>query len=256
MGGYSVIRFAQQHRLSILATFVLLFALMNLSGWLAHGQRYSDIRTPTPLVPKDTLIIGFMGGRDSWQDQRVGVGRLAAKLRTSELNGVHVETVENLKRSVALKFVKNSLDRDGNGELDDSERNSARIILYGQSFGGAAVVKFARQLNEIAVPVLLTVQVDSVGRGDELIPANVRTAANFYQNNGRVIHGADNIRAEDPDRTAILFNRRIDYRNRHVQVPKLPWYKKAFRSDHVKMDNDPEVWQEVELLILRAIEQK
>jgi hypothetical protein len=256
LGEYSVIRLAQQHRSSILATSVLLFALMNLSGWLARGQSYSDIRTPTPLGPKDTLIIGFMGGRDSWRDQGVGVGRLAAKLRKSELNGVHVETVENLKRSVALKFVKNSLDRDGNGELDDSERNSARIILYGQSFGGAAVVKFARQLNEIAVPVLLTVQVDSVGRGDELIPANVSTAANFYQDNGRVIHGAKNIRAADPSRTVILFNRRIDYRNRRMQIPKLPWYKKAFRTDHVKMDNDPEVWQEVELLILRAIERK
>jgi hypothetical protein len=248
-----VIRFAHQHRSSILAKFVLLFAFFNLSACLARGQRYADIRTPTPLGPKDTLIIGFMGGRDSWKDQRVGVGRLAAKLRRSELNGVHVETVENLKRSVALKFVKKSLDRDGNGELDDSERTSARIILYGQSFGGAAVVKFARQLNEIAVPVLLTVQIDSVGRGDELIPANVRTAANFYQNNGRVIRGASNIRAADPNRTAILFNRRIDYRNRHVQIPKLPWYKKAFRTDHVKMDNDPEVWQAVEQLILRAI---
>jgi hypothetical protein len=41
-----------------------------------------------------------------------------------------------------------------------------------------------------------------------------------------------------------------------MQIPKLPWYKKAFRTDHVKMDNDPEVWQEVELLILRAIERK
>jgi hypothetical protein len=146
------------------------------------------------------------------------------------------------------------LDLDGNGELDDSERSSARIILYGQSFGGAAVVKFARQLNEIAVPVLLTVQIDSVGRGDEMIPANVRTAANFYQNTGRWIRGAKEIHAADPNRTAILFNRRIDYRNRNVQMRKLPWYKKAFRTDHLRMDNDPEVWQEVELLILHAIE--
>jgi hypothetical protein len=234
---------------------MLPFALFDLSGCQARGQRYSDIQIPTPISPKGTLIIGFMGGRDSWRDQGVGVGRLAAKLRKSELNGVHIETVENLKRSLALRFVKNSLDRDGNGQLDDSERSSARIILYGQSFGGAAVVKFARQLNEIGVPVLLTVQIDSVGRGDEIIPANVRTAANFYQNNGKIIRGANNIRAADPNRTTILFNRRIDYRNRHVQVRKLPWYKKAFRSDHVKMDSDPEVWQDVELLILRALEQ-
>jgi hypothetical protein len=52
-----------------------------------------------------------------------------SKLRKSELNGVHVETVENLKLSLALRFVKNSLDRDYNGELDDSERSSARNLL-------------------------------------------------------------------------------------------------------------------------------
>jgi len=37
---------------------------------------------------------------------------------------------------------------------------------------------------------------------------------------------------------------------------RLPWYKKPFRTDHLKMDNDPEVWQEVEQLILHAIEQE
>jgi hypothetical protein len=251
-----VIPVAHHHRSSILFRFALLSALLDVSGCGLRSQRYSDIQTPTPLRRGDTLIIGFMGGRDSWRDESVGVGRLAAKLRKSELKGVHVETVENLKRDLALKFVKNSLDRDGNGELDDSERSSARIILYGQSFGGAAVVKFARQLNEMAVPVLLTIQIDSVGRGDEMIPPNVRRAANFYQNNGRLIRGAKNIRAVDSNRTVILFNRRIDYRNRDVQIRRLPWYKKAFRTDHLKMDNDPEVWHEVEQLILHAIEQE
>jgi hypothetical protein len=199
MGGYSAIRIAQQHRSSIRARFALLFALLDVYGCGLRGRRYSDIQTPTPLGREDTLIIGFMGGRDSWRDENVGVGRLAAKLRKSELNGVHVETVENLKRGLALKFVKNCLDHDGDGELDDSERRSARIILYGQSFGGAAVVKFARQLNEMAVPILLTIQIDSVGRGDEMIPPNVKTAANFYQNNGRVIHGAKNIHATETE---------------------------------------------------------
>jgi hypothetical protein len=251
-----VIRVAHQHRSSILARFALLFALFDVSDCGLRGQRYSDIKTPTPLGREDTLIIGFMGGRDSWRDENVGVGRLAAKLRKSELKGVHVETIENLKRDLALKFVKNSLDRDGNRELDESERSPARIIVYGQSFGGAAVVKFARQLNEIAVPVLLTIQIDSVGRGDEMIPPNVRTAANYYQDNGRVIRGARNIRATDPNRTVILFDRRIDYLTRNVEVRRVPWYKKAFRTDHLKMDNDPEVWQEVEQLILHVIEQE
>ena len=185
-----------------------------------------------------------MGGRDSWRDEDVGVGRLAAKLRKSELNGVHVETVENLKRSLALKFVKSSLDHDGNGELDDSERSSARIILYGQSFGGAAVVKFARQLNEMAVPVLLTVQIDSVGRGDDVIPANVRTAANFYQNNGWLIHGAKNIRAADPNRTTILFDQTLKMLLLTLRLAGLPFLRPMHRlaADLLKViydDPDP-----------------
>ena len=55
------------------------------------------------------------------------------------------------------------------------------MIVYGQSFGGAAVVKFARQMDALEIPILLTLQVDSVGIGDAVIPPNVRAAANLFQ---------------------------------------------------------------------------
>jgi thioesterase domain-containing protein len=69
--------------------------------------------------------------------------------------------------------------------------------LYGQSFGGAAVVKLARQLDKLGVPVLLTVQIDSVGRGDARIPPNVARAASLFQRNGVLISGEAPIVAED-----------------------------------------------------------
>ena len=47
------------------------------------------------------------------------------------------------------------------------------LVMYGQSFGGAAVVKLARQLQAMSLPVLLTIQIDSVGRDDSVIPQNV-----------------------------------------------------------------------------------
>jgi hypothetical protein len=231
----------------------LLVVLVFMSGCAFRAQRYSDLRTPTPFAPRDTIVIGFVGGRESWRDQRIGVTRLAKRLRSRGLDGLQVETVENMKRGMAFLFVKRGLDRDGDGWLDLQERQSARIILYGQSFGGAAVVKFARQLAEIDVPVLMTVQVDSVGRDDELVPANVRVAANFYQDNGPFIRGARNIRASNPQHTKILFNRRFDYRNRQIELEDVAWYKKVLRSAHVKMDNDPEVWNEVERLILQEV---
>ena len=118
----------------------------------------------TPVATNETLVLGFMGGRDSWSNENVGVGRLALKLRNSGLPRVHVETAENRRRDIAMRLVRNALDRNGNGTLEAVELDSAQVILYGQSFGGAAVVKFVRELEALGVPILLTVS--SRQRGD------------------------------------------------------------------------------------------
>ena len=60
------------------------------------------------------------------------------------------------------------------------------MILYGHSLGGGSVVMLAGELKEIGVPVLLTIQVDSVGRKDRIIPSNVARAINFYQHDGNL----------------------------------------------------------------------
>ena len=221
---------------------------------LRSSQRYHHFVTPTPIEPNETLILGFMGGRNSWSDTEVGVGRLAQRLRRRNIAGVHVETVENSKRNLALRLVRASLDTNRDGQLQSVERLRARIIVYGQSFGGAAVVKFARQLEAQGIPVLLTIQVDSVGRGDGVIPANVRAAANLYQDNGRLIRGEGPIRAADPDRTRIVGNFRFDYENSDIELSHLRWYKKIGRVAHAKMAHDPEVWRKVEELIVRVLE--
>jgi hypothetical protein len=220
------------------------------------AQRWEHFTVPMPLKAEDTLIIGFHGGRDAWNNDRVGVGKMAARLRSLDLPKTHVQTVENTKRELALRFVRSALDRNQDGKLDDAERKAARIILYGESFGGAAVVKFARQLEELDVPVLLTVQIDSVGRGDEVIPANVATAANLYQRSGRIIRGPERIRAASPKRTRILGNFRYDYRDSDIDISDLPWYKTILRNDHARMDRDPKVWKQVEELIVNAVNGK
>lgn len=184
------------------------------------------------------------------------VTRLARKLRerNPSSSGIHVETVENRKRGLALKLIRNALDRDADGRLSDAERASARIILYGQSFGGAAVVNLAKQLNQLGVPVLLTVQVDSVGIGDAVIPPNVRAAANFYQNEGFLIRGEPKIRAADPLRTKILGNFQFSYKHKDVPVSDVGWPQKVFMDAHTKMDFDPEVWAQVEKLIVETVQ--
>jgi hypothetical protein len=191
-----------------------------------------------------------MGGRDSWKAKNQ-LQRLATKLRGMGDPSLHVETLENQKRGLAIELIQKALDRDGNGRLEAEERGSARLILYGQSFGGAAVVKLARQLDKLQVPVLLTVQIDSVGRGDARIPPNVARAASLFQRNGVLISGEAPIVAEDPLRTTILGNFEFDYRQREIDISAVPWHKKVFREAHTKMEHDPEVWEKVEELILR-----
>jgi hypothetical protein len=167
-----------------------------------------------------------------------------------DLPCVQVETIENNRRRQALELVRRVFDRNGNGQIDASERAATRLIVYGQSFGGAAVVKFARELKAAGIPLLLTVQVDAVGSADDLIPSNVAAAANLFQRDDAYVHGPRQIRAEDPRATQIVGNFQFSYRNRSIDVSDLPWHKKVFQESHVRMDRDPAVWDKVEEMIL------
>ena len=220
---------------------------------MAAAQQFSDFITPTPLPEGHTLVIGFQGGRQSWDNEKEGTRRLALKLRGMNLPGVHVETVENARRRLALELIEKAFDRIRDGRLDENERRAAHLVVYGQSFGGAAVVKLARELEARGVPVLLTIQVDSVGRGDALIPPNVRRAVNLYQSDGLLIRGEREIRAGDRQKTEILGNFRFSYENKKIDMSGVSWHKKIFRDAHAKMCNDPDVWAKVEELILQAL---
>ena len=223
---------------------------------LVHAQRYQDFTIPTPLQEGDLLIVGFMGGRESWDNDKRGVRKLALKLRAMNLPGVHVETVENKKRRLAIDLIRKAFDHNRDGQLDVRERALARVVVYGQSFGGAAVVKLARQLKKIEVPVLLTVQVDSVGRGDKVIPSNVMRAANLFQRDGLIIKGEREIRPEDPSKTTIIGNFKFAYSGKRIDLSEVSWLKRLFQAAHTKMDHDPEVWARVEKIILDVISMK
>ena len=215
-----------------------------------------DFITPTPLPPGSTLVIGFLGGVEQWDVETHSVRKLALDLRDKHFPGVYVETVGNHNRAHAIELIKRALDQNGDGRLDENELHSVRIILYGHSMGGAAVVKAARALDKIGAPVALTVQIDSVGLDDSRIPANVSRAANLYQHEGTVIHGRSEIRAEDPRKTEILGNFLYTYRGKYVEISNLPWYHKVVPTVHMKMERDPEVWAQVESFILDTIHQR
>lgn len=217
-----------------------------------RAQRFSQLTTPTPLPPGSTLVIGFLGGYDRWDDPHRSVRKLVLKLR--EQPGVYAESISNHRRALALHLVREALDTNRNGRLDPEEKANARIILFGQSWGGAAAIATARDLHKLGISILLTIQIDSVGIHDNIIPENVRAAVNFYQHDPlTTIHGRSTISAADPAQTAILGNFESTYVFRSVDESNASKARQVFGGSHTKMELDPVVWNRVEQYISDAI---
>lgn len=208
--------------------------------------RRADITTPAPMPAGSLFIVGFLGGWEDWDHPHRSVRRLALRLRESVPDHVFIETSDNHSRATVRRFIREALDTDGNGKLSGEEASRAQIVCYGQSFGAAACLHLARELERWSVPVRLTVQVDSVGRKDHLVPPNVQRAVNLYQRDPGPIRGQHRVRAADPRRTAVLGNIRHTYLFRHVELSGYPAAARRFPNSHWKMDNDPLVWAEVE----------
>jgi Zinc dependent phospholipase C len=197
------------------------------------------------------IVIGFVGGfikRDNPVHSEV---QLAARLRKLYPVGVDVETFESYDGAEAQKRVLSLLDTNHDGTLTPNEKQNARIIIYGHSWGGSETVALARELGKDNIPVLLTIEVDSISKihqNDALIPPNVAKAANFYQPNG-LLHGQPKIRAADPARTSIIGNFRFDYKGSPYNCGKYPWYDRVFVKAHTEIECDPKVWKQAESLI-------
>jgi hypothetical protein len=232
----------------LIRTFILVclaFVAIGQNG-VTHPLAVHETAARPPVI-----VVGFVGGFVS-HDNTVHSGvQLAAHLHEAHPSGVYVEVFENRRREKAHREILNILDIDHDGKLSDEEKQKAQIIIYGMSWGGSETVSLAKELDGDHIPVLLTVQVDSVAKirqNDELIPANVGEAVNFYQSNG-LLRGQSKIRAADETRTRILGNFRFDYKSKNFGCGKYPWYNRVFAKYHTEIECDPTVWNQVESLI-------
>jgi hypothetical protein len=197
------------------------------------------------------IVIGFVGGYIKHDNLVHSEVQLAARLRKTYPLGVDVETFESYCGDQARKKVLDLQDMNRDGTLTADEKQNARIIIYGHSWGGSEAIALARELKKDRVPVLLTVQVDSVSKShedDAVIPANVAQAANFYQPDG-LLHGQSEIRAADPTHTRIIGNFRFDYKASPYNCGKYPWYDRVFVKAHTQIECDPRVSDQAESLI-------
>ena len=231
------------------AAMLAAFLMMPLFSIAADGG-VSALSTPRYIV------VGFVGGFVRRDNPNQGPVKLAAKARLDLPKNSYIHVFENRHRKAAYKTILRLLDRDHDGSLSSEEKSQAHIILFGHSWGASAVVLLARQLDELNIPVLLTVQVDSVAKPwqhDGVIPDNVGAAVNFYQPHG-FIHGRSTIEAADASKTEILGNYRFDYHATPVKCQGKSWFDRTFTRDHVQSDCDPRIWSQVENLVRRYAE--
>ena len=201
------------------------------------------------------ILVGFVGGFVRHDNPYHGPVILGKRLQEEAPKGAFVRVFENRHRRTAFETILHLLDRNHDGKLSPEEKAQARIVLFGHSWGGSAVVLLARDLQRVGIPVLLTVQVDSVAKiwqKDSIIPDNVAAAVNFYQPHG-IIKGRPQIVAADPAKTQILGNYRFDYRKDPVQCQNLSWYDRFITPGHAQSECDTHLWTRVEDLVKQTL---
>lgn len=100
--------------------------------------------------------------------------------------------------------------------------------------------------------MVLTIQIDIVGKPGQKpleVPSNVREAVNFFQTTGGFLRGKSRIEAEDPMKTRIIGNIQMTYKNHSVDCGNFPWFARTFNKPHHEIENDSQVWEQVNFLI-------
>ena len=209
----------------------------------------------TPSSPS-CILVGFVGGFVRHDNPHQGPVLFAQRAERNLPKNSYVHVFENRHRKTAYNTILRLLDSNHDGLLSEEEKGQARIILFGHSWGASATVLLARDLNRVGIPVLLTVQVDSVAKPwqhDNVIPENVAAAVNFYQPHG-IVHGRAHIAAADGSKTQILGNYRFDYHQEPVKCEGTSWFDRTFTPDHMQSECDPHLWTQVDSLVLQRME--
>lgn len=235
----------------VVLAFAFLTAIMLTRSAAAEGASIST----QPSSPEN-IVVGFVGGFVGHNNSHHGPVVLAHRIRKNLPDGTYVRIFENRHRRQAYSAILRLLDQDCDGKLSPQEKSRAHIILFGQSWGASAAVMLARDLRRQDIPVLLTVQVDSVAKlwqNDSIIPDNVSEAINFYQTHG-LIHGRRQIVAANPEKTDILGNYLVDYRKHPVSCPQASWTDRLLTPSHMQSECDPRLWSQVEDMVRNRLE--
>jgi pimeloyl-ACP methyl ester carboxylesterase len=135
---------------SLVAIFGLGQAVPGHGEQVPLGDRDNSVPATSASKMPPVIVIGFVGGFIKHDDPVHSEVQLAARLRKAYPEGVDVETFESYNGRNAVKKILSLLDTNHDGTLTLSEKQNARIILCGHSWGGSAAIAVARDLEKLA----------------------------------------------------------------------------------------------------------
>src|SRR5215467_11141581 len=103
----------------------------------------SDEVKPSPPAPPaaSAIVIGFVGGFVRHDDRVHMEVQLANRLRGEFAPSTAVQLFENHRGKDAYQSVLHLLDANHDGHLTAEEKQNARIIIFGHSWGASETVE-------------------------------------------------------------------------------------------------------------------
>jgi hypothetical protein len=171
------------------------------------------------------LYLGFVGALEPSDDKYSGIVQIRQRLQDKEYSDVCAKSFSPYAWTEGRDWLLKYFPAHA-GVLTSPELETApRVILLGHSMGGWAMLAVARELRSRAIPVELTVQVDSVGITDHTIPRNVKSAAIFHANDVLMFMTTKHLRREDPNHTKVVADELVP------------------GAGHISVTRDPRIWE-------------
>jgi hypothetical protein len=201
---------------------VLLLAVAAPSPAQGHDGPWPLAAVPDgALVHPQIVVVGFTGGLEGANSKVSGVVRIRRSIqeRLAKAPDVMALTYSNFAWRRASEDVR-ELVREQRGaalEIDMGPDTPALpqplVIVYGHSWGGGAIAKFARELRRDDVDIALAIYIDAFTLRNPRLPDNIRYAINFYQRTGIFkglpLRGKRKLIPESPESTVVLGSFRL-----------------------------------------------
>lgn len=156
------------------------------------------------------IYLGFVGALEPPNNKHSGIVQIRELLQEKQFSDVCARSFSPYVWTEGESWLLAHFPAHA-GPLSPEELQCApKVILVGHSMGGWAMLSVARDLRNRAIPVELTIQVDSVGITDYTIPRNVKSAAIFHANDMLMLLTTKHLRLEDPNFTKLVANVKVN----------------------------------------------